>query len=122
MNKFIEVANKALAISPVIEGRNKILTDEVIDQFPEGVTITSLDLIRNPEGDVYPVFAIKEDKTLYFNGGALALKVALAWVEMNCGDIEETNKALADVGGVKVKLGKKRTKKGQNLTTFTVIE
>lgn len=121
-NKFSDNAKKTLERSPVIAGREKILIDELIREFPDGVTIIAVDMFKSSDGETYyPVLAIKE-KPYYFNGGAIALKMVNGWLAMYSGDVEETSAELQKAGGVKVKLGRTKTKNRQTLTTIEIID
>ena len=121
-NIFATGAKEALGGSPVMLNRTKIATNEIIARYPNGITVTEFDVIAKADGGSYPVFAFAEDSTRYFNGGALAAKVALKWGTMFDGDIEAASDALKAAGGVKVVLSVKKTKTGRTITGFDVVE
>lgn len=121
-NIFTQAAKEVLGGSKVMQGRKKLSTDEVIARYPNGVTVTEFDFIAKADGTGYPVFAIKEDFTIYFNGGALANKVATKWASLYDGDVERASDALKAAGGCRVKMVKTKTKKGQTITTFDPID
>lgn len=121
-NIFAQSAKEALGGSKVMQNRTKISTKELISKYPDGLTVTEFDFIAKGDGSGYPVFAFAEDNTRYFNGGALANKVASKWVAMYDGDIETASVKLRECGGCKIKLSTKTTKAGRTITGFDPVE
>lgn len=124
-NMFAELAKKAVANSSVREGRERMSTDEIIRNYPDGVTITEFDLLTKRNGaDImtFPTFAFAEDVTKYFNGGVMLKKIVEGWVARFDGDIEACNAALRAGGGCKIKLlPPTRTGNGNNFVPVEVI-
>lgn len=120
-NKFTAQAKQALGGSPIMNGRTKLSTEEVIAKYPEGVTINGFDVIRKSDGTSYPVFSIKEDDSVFFNGGSLAQKIVDEWLKEGYGDIEGINAELHQTGA-KFILGKGKTKSNKTITTYTPVE
>lgn len=124
-NMFANMARKAVANSEVREGRERISTDEIIDKYPNGVTIIGFDILtkrKDNELTTFPTFAFAEDDTLYFNGGTSLKKITEEWLIHFEGDIEAANAALKAAGGCKVKLlPSVRTDSGNNFTPVEVI-
>lgn len=125
-NKFQQIAEQAVSNSAVIAGHEKITTDDLIAKYPDGVTIIAFDFISRSsddesDGDGYPVFNFAEDQTKYFNGGTISSKVATGWINAYAGDIAAASADLGASGGVKFKMGHKKTKTGKNITTFDPI-
>lgn len=121
-NIFAQSAKEALGGSKVMQNRTKITTKDLISKYPNGITVTEFDFIAKSDGTGYPVFAFAEDDTRYFNGGALANKVASKWAAMYDGDIETASAKLKDTGGCKIKLSTKTTKTGRTVTGFDPVE
>lgn len=121
-NKFTQAAKEALGGSKVMQGRSKVTTEYIMTQYPNGVTITEFDFIVKGDGTSYPVFAFAEKPEAYFNGGALASKVANGWVSMYDGDIEAASEALKENGGAKFILSQKKTRTGRTITEFKPVE
>lgn len=121
-NKFTEIAKHVMGGSPVMQGRNKMTTEQVIEAYPSGVTIIEFDLIQKADGDTYPVFAFKEDEGSFFNGGTMASKVVNEWIDEYDGNIDRCNADLKAAGGAKFRLGKAKTKTGKSITTFDPVE
>ena len=112
-NIFASIARKATTLSPMMEGRERMGIDELIANYPDGVTITAFDMISTGV-DSYPVLNIAEDSNVN--------NIVHDWLEHFEGDIDTANNALAAAGGVRVKFAKSRTKSGNNLTTVQVLD
>lgn len=121
-NIFAQSAKEALGGSHVMQNRTKISTNDLIAMYPDGVTVTEFDFIAKSDGTGYPVFAFAEDDSRYFNGGALANKVATKWAALYDGDLEAASAALKAAGGVKMKLSLQKTKSGRSITGFDPVE
>lgn len=120
-NPFIGIARKATTLSPIMAGKEKIQMDELIDKYPEGVTVTGFDII-NTNTDTFPVFVFKEDDSKFAFGGTILHNILDDFVAYYDGDIEKTSNELANSGGVKLKFYKSRTKTGNNVTLVDVID
>ena len=120
-NIFANIARRATTLSPLMEERERMSMDDIINKYPDGVTITGFDMI-NTGGDTYPILIIKEDDSIFLFGGAIMNNICHDWLEAFEGDISATNNALTGSGGCKVKFEKSRTKKGNSITTVTVLE
>ena len=119
-NIFENIARQATTLSPLIEGKNKISVSEIIETYPEGITITSFDMIagtdQNGNSITYPVFVFAEDETRFGFGGKVLKGIVEAWIAAFDGDIEATSKSLQANGGAKLRFRQGRTKTGRNLT------
>lgn len=117
---FREIAKKATELSELMNGREKIETGELIKKFPDGVTITAVDMIETAEA-TYPVILIKEDDSIFYTGGIVLKKIVDQWLMAFNGDSEKCSEELTKDGGVMVKLEETKTKKNQNVTKVTVL-
>ena len=124
-NMFASIARKATTLSPIIEGKTKISVGDIIEDYPNGITVTAFDMVsgtdQNGNPDIYPVFVFSEDDTRFGFGGHVFKNICEAWIKNFEGDIETCSKALEANGGVKLKFGQARTKAGRNVTTIEVI-
>jgi hypothetical protein len=124
-NMFAKLAKRATQLSPIMDGREKITTEEVISTYPDGITITAFDLITTPDSNgnpqTYPVIAFDEDKTKFIYGGKAMSDVVSLWVANFDGDIEATSNALSAAGGVKIKMFASKTRTGRNFTQIEVV-
>lgn len=119
-NIFTSIARRETTLSPLMEGREKIDTDKVIELYPEGFTVINFDIITTGL-DTYPILIIKEDNSKFIFGGAIMKNICAGWVEQFDGDIESASKALESAGGVRMKFEKARTKNGNNLTKPVIL-
>ena len=120
-NKFYEIAEKALGNSPIMTGREKISTEDVIKKYPAGITLNGFDVIDNGK-DGYAVFTFAEDTGKFVNGGALLSKMAFEWVKDFDGNIIDASEELAACGGVRVRLSTKKTKRGNTITAVEIVK
>ena len=125
MSKFSDIAKKATTLSPLMEGRTKISTDDIIVAYPNGVTLTEFDIVpgisQNGEPNSYPVFLFKEDPTKFYCGGTVLGNIAASWVEGTGGDIDGASAELKATGGVAVKLVKGKTRRGNSVTSVQIL-
>lgn len=120
-NKFYEIAEQALGNSPIMTGREKISTEDVIKKYPDGITLTGFDVLDNGK-DGYAVFTFAEDPDKFVNGGALLSKMAFEWVKAFDGNITDASDELAKCGGVRVRLYPKKTKRGNSITAVEIVK
>ena len=116
MKNFRDLARKATTLSELMENREKIQTSEVIKNFPDGITIAAVDVIKSSDVK-YPVFTFLEDPTKFYCGGIVLSKIVDTWVTEYNGDLGMLNHDLAESGGVKVKLTETKTRDGKNNIT-----
>lgn len=127
MNKFALVAQQKTCLSPLFANRTKIKTDEVIEKYPDGITLMKFDIITAPSSkdpnriDTYPIFTINEDESVVLFGGKVLYKLAQSWAELYEGNIEEASRDLSAGGGCKIKLVKGITRAGNNVTRVEII-
>lgn len=119
-SNFRKTAQAVTSVSVLADGKDKIKTRDIIDNYPDGVTITAFDVIEGQKG-YYPLFNFKEDSSKFFNGGLIFMKIVNAWLDAYDGDIEKCNEDLKAEGGVKVKLELGTTKNGNNITKVKIV-
>ena len=117
---FKSLATAATTLSPLMNDRIKLSTDEIISQYPEGITLIEFDSITMKDSQYY-VATFAEDDKAYINCGQVLSKVFDRFVEAFEGDIAGASSALKEQGGLKVKLNKSRTRGGNSITTVSVI-
>ncbi len=121
MKNFRDLARKATTLSELMENREKIQTGDVIKNFPDGITINAVDVIKTSDA-TYPVFTFVEDSHKFYCGGIVLSKIVDTWVHEYKGDLGTLNHDLAESGGVKVKLTETKTRDGKNnITEVEVI-
>ena len=117
-NIFLESAKSALSLSPVMEGREKLDTEDLLGD--ERLTIDEFDIV-SLDGKQFGVCHFVEYPNNYYNGGAILTKLFQNWADLFNGEIETASKNLKGSGGVPIRLSAARTKKGNNLTAVTVL-
>lgn len=122
MNKFAKAVKKETALSPLIEGKDKLTCREIKDTYPSGVTVVGFDMVpmknkNSGETEAVPVLTFAEDKNSFFFGGELLRRIVERWIDDYNGDIDTANAELVKAGGVKLVLEDSKTKSGNNFTS-----
>ncbi len=120
MANFRKKAAKTTSISPLMEGKTKLKTADIIHDYPQGVTINAFDIIPGKDGS-YPIFTIAEDPGVFFSGGTVLQNIVSDWMEDYGTDIDQTNADLKAEGGVKIRLEQASTRAGRSITRVTVL-
>jgi hypothetical protein len=120
-NIFAQIARKATSLSPLMEGRTKISMREIIERYPDGVTVTAFDMLGSG-ADAYPVFIFAEDPTVFAFGGAVMGSIVGAWIQQFGGSVEDASDGLASAGGVRMVFEHSTTKTGRSLTSVRIPE
>lgn len=123
-NMFADLAKRATTLSVIMTDREKLSTEDVINLYPDGITVTEFDVVTtldaNGAPSTYPVLAFKEDDTKFIYGGKAIMDIVTLWLSHFEGDVETTSKALKSSGGVKMRLEAAKTKQGRNFTRVIV--
>lgn len=120
MFDFRKAALDSTMLSTLQTDREKISTRELIQQFPDGITVNAFDF-ATVDDKSFAVVTFNEDDTKYYNGGTVLTKMCVAWAAGFDGDPESASIALGKSGGVKLKFTESKTKNGNNVTTITVV-
>jgi hypothetical protein len=120
MFNFRESAMNSTLLSALQNNREKISTEDLINAFPDGITVNAFDF-ATVQDKTFAVVTFKEDDGRYYNGGTVLTKMCLNWAAGFAGDPEAASTALAKAGGVKLKFTESKTKNGNNVTTITVV-
>lgn len=120
MFNFRESAMNSTLLSSLQNNREKISTEELINAFPDGITVNAFDF-ATVQDKTFAVVTFSEDDNRYYNGGTVLTKMCLNWAAGFAGDPEAASTALAKAGGVKLKFAESKTKNGNNVTTITVV-
>lgn len=122
MVDFKALAQRQTTLSEVMIDREKVKTDDLIEAYPDGVTITAFDYVMSKKTkNEYPVFNIAEDDKIFCNGGTVLDRIFSEYVRVFEGDVTKASNELKRQGGLKVKLGHGTTKDGQELITVEVL-
>lgn len=121
MSMFTDIARNATVLSPLMEGRDKISTAEIIATYPNGITMTQFDILNGEKG-TFPVYTIAEDDKVFAFGGAVINKIVEAIVAQFNGSVDDASSALRANGGIKLRLSQGRTRGGNNVTLVDVLD
>lgn len=127
---FKKVAQENTSLSPVMVGKDKLETDEILNKdltiiefgfapkFDKEGNVVVDD--STGEVDTFGVVVFKEIPNKYYCVGTVFTKVCKAWAAGFDGP-EEASVALESEGGVKVRFTPSKTKKGNNLTAVEIL-
>lgn len=121
MTDFRKIAIDELSLCPLMAGREKLTSEDLIGKE---VTIVEFDfatITEKGEKKTFPVLLLKEYPDHYYNGGTLLKKLCEAWAAEYDGDIEAASNDLLRSGGVKIRVSATRTKTGNNLVNVDVV-
>ena len=130
MSNFKKIAQDSTVLCPLMSGREKLDTKDVIGKK---FTIVAFDFApkfdkagtpivdeSTGEPDVYGVLVFKEKPKSYYNVGVVFTKVCKAWMA-GYDSPEEASKDLEAEGGVDVKFEMTSTKSGNNLVIVQIL-
>lgn len=127
---FKQAAQKETSLSPIMVGREKMDTDDVIGKK---FTITAFDFADkfdkngnrivddNGEVEKFGVVVFKEAPEKYYCVGTIFSKVCKVWADEFNGDPVAASAALAEQGGVLVQFSRGNTKKGNNIVNVDIL-
>lgn len=128
---FKEAAQAATQLSPIMVGRKKIKTEDIINKE---LTIIGFDFapkfdessqpivnVETGEVDTYGIIIFKEIPDAYYCVGVVFTKVCHAWAT-EFGSARDASTELEKSGGVKVRFTSSRTNTGKNLTNVEILD
>lgn len=120
MSKLKNAARKATIYCELMEGREKIDTEDIIKYHEEGITIRDYENNIDTENGKGCCYIFDEEPSKFAFGGKV-LKNMFDQLEAEYeGDIGEVKKDIA-AEGLKVQLKSEKTKKGLPVTTVKVL-
>lgn len=126
---FKKAAQETTLLSPIMVGREKLETEDIIDKE---LTIVGFNFAPkfdekgrpivddNGTPDEFGVVIFNEIPDSYYCVGTVFTKVCKTWAAA-FSSAEEASEALAAEGGVRVKFTSSKTKKGNNLTAVEIL-
>ena len=119
--KFATIAIEATSLSEIMKDKTKVDVDELYD---EEITITGFDFLtstdKSGETKEFAVCTYAEDPGAFFFGGTIITKICKAWMA-DYDSPEECSQALAEDGGVVIKMSKGKTKNGNKITNVDIM-
>lgn len=125
---FKKIALDATTMSELMNGRDKMDTEELIKKYPEGVTIDFIDNVNmsqeDGEAENVWIFVTEEQPDKFTFGGFVLTKIFNNILVEFEGDydamIEEYNSSLKE-DKLRVKLERAKTKTKREITKVTVL-
>lgn len=125
---FKKIALDATTMSELMNGRNKMDTEELIKKYPDGVTIDFIDNVNmsqeDGEAENVWIFVTEEQPDKFTFGGFVLAKIFNNILAEFEGDydamIEEYNSSLKE-DKLRVKLERAKTKSKREITKVTVL-
>lgn len=125
MADFKKIAQKSVTLAEIMEGREKIDTEQLIEDYPDGFGIDEIEFVTLQKGDgkVDDFWAFHVKGTNYFAFSGLVLgKIFNDFLKEYEGDYEELYDNFKKSGGIKVKLTSAVTKSTKRpVTTVQVL-
>ena len=117
MSKFRDLAVRATTLSDLMDGRDKIDTEDLISEYPNGFTVDDLDLCTVGDEPLW-VYTIRENDDAFAFAGSVLKKIFDAFLASCEGDLDTLRN---EFDGLKIKLKSGKTKKGKDITLVEVL-
>lgn len=124
---FKKIALDATTMSEIMNGRDKMDTEELIKKYPEGVTIDFIDNVNiqqeDGEENVW-IFVTEEQPNKFTFAGFVLAKIfnnILAEFEGDYAEMIETYNSALKEDKLRVKLERAKTKSKREITKVTVL-
>ena len=124
---FKKVALDATTMSELMNGRDKMDTEELIKKYPDGITIDFIDNVNMQQEDGEEnvwIFVTEEQPNKFTFAGFVLAKIfnnILAEFEGNYAEMIETYNSALKEDKLRVKLERAKTKSKREITKVTVL-
>lgn len=124
---FKKIALDATTMSEIMNGRDKMDTEELIKKYPEGVTIDFIDNVNMQQEDGEEnvwIFVTEEQPNKFTFAGFVLAKIfnnILAEFEGDYAEMIETYNSALKEDKLRVKLERAKTKAKREITKVTVL-
>ena len=125
---FKKIALAVTTMSELMNGRDKMDTEELIKKYPDGVTIDFIDNVNmsqeDGEAENVWIFVTEEQPDKFTFGGFVLAKIfnnILAEFEGDYAEMIETYNTALKEGKLRVKLERAKTKSKREITKVTVL-
>lgn len=124
---FKKIAIDATIMSEIMNGRDKMDTEELIKKYPEGVTIDFVDNVNMQQEDGEEnvwIFVTEEQPNKFTFAGFVLAKIfnnILAEFEGDYAEMIETYNSALKEDKLRVKLERAKTKSKREITKVTVL-
>lgn len=131
MKSFREIAQESTALCPLMVGKEKLNTEQIINQ---PLTVIAFDFAEKRNRDtgkievdpltgevlLFGVVVFREMPEFYYTVGTVMTKICEAWLS-EYSSLDDANAALVAEGGVPVKFTRTTTRGGNNLTKVEIL-
>lgn len=126
MINFKDIAKEAVSGCELMANREKMLTEDLIDDYEDGVTIIDLMQaeVTNKDAtgkELVWVFTTVEEPKFYTFAGYSLSKIFNEYLQAYKGDYTQLREDFKKSGGLKCKFTRTRTKKGNVFTDVKII-
>lgn len=124
---FKKIALDATTMSELINGRDKMDTEELIKKYPDGITIDFIDNVNMQQEDGEEnvwIFVTEEQPNKFTFAGFVLAKIfnnILAEFEGDYAEMIETYNSALKEDKLRVKLERAKTKSKREITKVTVL-
>jgi hypothetical protein len=124
---FKKIALDATTMSEIMNGRDKMDTEELIKKYPEGITIDFIDNVNMQQEDGEEnvwIFVTEEQPNKFTFAGFVLAKIfnnILAEFEGDYAEMIETYNSALKEDKLRVKLERAKTKSKREITKVTVL-
>nr|DAT90108.1 MAG TPA: hypothetical protein [Caudoviricetes sp.] len=124
---FKKIALDATIMSELMNGRDKMDTEELIEKYPNGVTIDFIDNVNMQQEDGEEnvwIFVTEEQPNKFTFAGFVLAKIfnnILAEFESDYAEMIETYNSALKEDKLRVKLERAKTKSKREITKVTVL-
>ena len=125
---FKKIALDATTMSELMNGRDKMDTEELIKKYPDGVTIDFIDNVNMSQEDGEPenvwIFVTEEQPNKFTFAGFVLAKIfnnILSEFEGDYAEMIETYNSALKEDKLRVKLERAKTKTKREITKVTVL-
>lgn len=118
------IAKEAITFSELMNGREKIETEQIIKYYTNGITITAIDpvvVMEDGEEKEFYVFLMEEEPKKFAFSGYVLKKIFDRLLTEARGDLGALNAELKRTKDLKVKLSTSKTKDGKRMVTTVEI-
>lgn len=104
----------------ITEGRAKVESEDLLNTFPEGITINGFDILKGSDSEFAAITFVEDDNLFYF-GGTVLTSIIKEWANAYGGDCEAGSDDLKAQGGCKMKLTEEKSKSGRKYIAVAVL-
>lgn len=106
---------------PDLAGRTQLKVDEIIEYYPDGITVTAFGCWAKKDGSTLWPVLWTEDSHHFLWAGKVLQDILVEWLAEYNGDTAKCSADLEAEGGVKIKFRKGKTRNGRDITYVDIV-